>query len=101
MRDELFHYLSFPLGTMSGGGRTVSKGRMGQSVQVTNVNPKDLEKMESDLRSLEDCVRQLRQKQADLESQVAALEPSLREMKINYEKYSRDLQVRKKQNWPQ
>lgn len=82
---------------MSGGGKTVSRGRMGQSVTVTNTKPEDLDRMEQEVSQLENRVRELRQKQISLENQIAVLEPELQEMKMNYEKYNRELQVLKQQ----
>ncbi|CAH2012044.1 unnamed protein product [Acanthoscelides obtectus] len=79
-------------GTMSGGGKTVSKGRMGQSVKVSNVDPRELEQLEESLQEMEDSVRELRQKHNSLENQVNALQPELRQMKIDYEKFTMELQ---------
>ncbi|KAK9877855.1 hypothetical protein WA026_020085 [Henosepilachna vigintioctopunctata] len=79
-------------GTMSGGGKTVSKGRMGQSVAVNDVNPCDIEKLENDLVQAEKKFSSLREKEVALDKQMAALEPELRKMKIDYEKYSIELE---------
>nr|XP_023017853.1 structural maintenance of chromosomes protein 4 [Leptinotarsa decemlineata]XP_023017854.1 structural maintenance of chromosomes protein 4 [Leptinotarsa decemlineata] len=78
-------------GTMSGGGKSVSRGRMGQSVRVSNVNPKELENMQEDIEELEGKVRELRQRQTSLESQISTLEPELRQMKFDFEKFSMEL----------
>ncbi|CAG9833958.1 unnamed protein product [Diabrotica balteata] len=78
-------------GTMSGGGGRVSKGRMGQSVRVSNVDPKELQNLEEDIQQMEQQVRDLRQKQASLESQINTLQPELRQMKVDYEKFSMEL----------
>ncbi|CAH0546726.1 unnamed protein product [Brassicogethes aeneus] len=84
-------------GTMSGGGKQVSRGRMGQSVAVTNVDPKELENLEAELSEMEQKVRQLRERQSQLESQVNVLEPELRKMKIDYEKFSMELKALEQQ----
>ncbi|RZC39072.1 structural maintenance of chromosomes protein 4, partial [Asbolus verrucosus] len=84
-------------GTMSGGGKTVSRGRMGQSVVTTNVNPQEIEKMESNLKKCEDRLRDLLQKQTTLENQINTLQPELNQMKINFEKFSKDLQSLKEE----
>nr|CAI5830513.1 unnamed protein product [Callosobruchus analis] len=78
-------------GTMSGGGKSVSKGRMGQSVKVSNVDPRELEQLEETLQEMENNVRELRQKHNSLENQVNALQPELRQMKIDYEKFTMEL----------
>nr|CAI5830512.1 unnamed protein product [Callosobruchus analis] len=80
-------------GTMSGGGKSVSKGRMGQSVKVSNVDPRELEQLEETLQEMENNVRELRQKHNSLENQVNALQPELRQMKIDYEKFTMELKV--------
>ncbi|KAL3284056.1 hypothetical protein HHI36_018225 [Cryptolaemus montrouzieri] len=79
-------------GTMSGGGRTVLRGRMGQSVAVSTVNPRDLNKLEQELEESENKVRTLQAKQVTLENQIRALEPELKQMKIDFQKYSIELQ---------
>ena len=43
------HYFVI-IGTMSGGGKSVSKGRMGGKI-VQDVGPKDLEKAENDVEA--------------------------------------------------
>ncbi|KAG5889944.1 hypothetical protein JTB14_018839 [Gonioctena quinquepunctata] len=78
-------------GTMSGGGKSVSRGRMGQSVRVSNVNPKELENMQQDIDGLEVRVRELRHKQSSLEAQINTLQPELRQMKFDFEKFSMEL----------
>ncbi|CAH1155594.1 unnamed protein product [Phaedon cochleariae] len=79
-------------GTMSGGGKTVSKGRMGQSVRVSNVNPRELENLEETIQQLEEHVREMRQNQTSLENQVNTLQPELRQMKFDFEKFSMELE---------
>lgn len=78
---------------MSGGGKSVSRGRMGQSVRISNVDPKELDNMEQYINEMEQHVRELRQKQNSLESQINTLQPELRQMKLNYEKFNIELQV--------
>ncbi|XP_044758906.1 structural maintenance of chromosomes protein 4 [Coccinella septempunctata] len=78
-------------GTMSGGGRSVLRGRMGQSVAVSTTNQSDLDKVEKELQVLEERFRYLRERQATLENQINALEPELKQMKMNYEKFSLEI----------
>ena len=82
---------------MSGGGKTVSRGRMGQSVVVTNINPKEIQKMETHLGQCEDRLVELTQKQATLESQINTLLPELNMMKLNLQKFNEVLQSLKQQ----
>jgi structural maintenance of chromosome 4 len=83
------------LGTMSGGGKTVLRGRMGQSVAITSsvVSPRKLDQMEQKQQQLETSVRQLRARQVSLEDQVALLSQQLRTMKMNLNKYRLEIQV--------
>ncbi|KAJ8956971.1 hypothetical protein NQ318_012135 [Aromia moschata] len=78
-------------GTMSGGGKSVSRGRMGQSVRVSNVDPRELENLEESIGQMEQEVRELRQRQNSLEGQINTLQPELRQMKLNYEKFTMEL----------
>lgn len=80
-------------GTMSGGGRTVMKGRMGQSVTVTTTNQRDLDAVENELKLLEERFRYLRERQTALENQIKALEPELQQMKMNYEIFGSEIKV--------
>jgi chromosome segregation ATPase len=82
------------LGTMSGGGKTVLRGRMGQSVAVTSVaSPQKLDQMEQKLQNLESRARQLRTRQVALEDQVTLLPQQLQTMRMNLNKYKMDIQV--------
>lgn len=78
---------------MSGGGRQVSRGRMGQKVAVCNIDPKELENLEQEVEGMEDTVRQLRRRTVELEDQIAVLEPELRRMKIDQEKFTIEIKV--------
>ncbi|CAG9859333.1 unnamed protein product [Phyllotreta striolata] len=85
-------------GTMSGGGKTVSRGRMGQSVKVANVDPVEINNLEQELVKTEGMVRETRQRQADLSNQIKALQPELEQMKLDYDSYTseiKDLKLRK------
>ncbi|XP_030750331.1 structural maintenance of chromosomes protein 4 [Sitophilus oryzae] len=78
-------------GTMSGGGRRQMRGRMGQSVAIANVNPADLQALEQELQAMENNVRDVRQRQNYLESQISEMQPQLKSMKIDLDKYSQEL----------
>ncbi|ENN71991.1 hypothetical protein YQE_11282, partial [Dendroctonus ponderosae] len=80
-------------GTMSGGGTRVSRGRMGQSVAVSNINPKDLENLEKDIKQMEINVAALRERQTALEALIGELQPKLRAAQTDLEKYTQELQA--------
>lgn len=93
----VFLLINIFLGTMSGGGKTVSRGRMGQSVRTATVSPQEMQKMEENLEQKKEHVRALLQKRTSLENQIRALEPELNQMKFNFEKFRQDLQELKEQ----
>jgi chromosome segregation ATPase len=80
---------------MSGGGKTVSRGRMGQCVAVTSAvtSPRKVEQMEQQQQQLETRVRQLYARQVSLEDQVASLSEKLKTMRMNLNKYRKEIQV--------
>ncbi|XP_065161270.1 structural maintenance of chromosomes protein 4 [Atheta coriaria] len=77
-------------GAMSGGGNRAMRGRMGQSVQV-EINPQELAEIEREMSEQEGILSQLRQKQNQLETLVATVQPELHQMKIANEKMSIEL----------
>ncbi|XP_066249114.1 structural maintenance of chromosomes protein 4 [Euwallacea similis] len=79
-------------GTMSGGGKRVLRGRMGRSVAVANLDPRDLKRQEDEVERMEKRVRELRTCHAELENRIGELQPEIREMEINFEKYKHELQ---------
>lgn len=83
------------LGTMSGGGKTVLRGRMGQSVAVTSSvgTPRKLDQMEQKLQQLESRARQLCTRQVSLEDQVTLLSQQLQTMRMNLNKFNMEIQV--------
>jgi chromosome segregation ATPase len=82
------------LGTMSGGGKTVLRGRMGQCVAVTSVaTPRKLDQMEQKLQHLESRARQLCTRQVSLEDQVSLLSQQLQGMRMNFNKFKMEIQV--------
>lgn len=84
-------------GTMSGGGRTVFQGRMGQSVVRAEPCAADVEKLQVDLdRIYEECNR-LKDRQQELEPQIHTLSTSLADMKMDRQKYVIEVQSLMKQ----
>ncbi|XP_069672465.1 structural maintenance of chromosomes protein 4 [Periplaneta americana] len=80
-------------GTMTGGGREVLRGRMGQSVMVssTGATPKKLDQMENKLKSLESRARQLHSQQVALEDRVALLTQQLQTMRMDLNKFNMEI----------
>lgn len=73
-------------GTMSGGGRTVFKGRMSQKVLRNELSTVDIEKLQSDLdKTYKEC-NQLRAQQQSLENQIHTLNIGLQEMEVGEKK---------------
>lgn len=77
---------------MSGGGRTVRRGRMGRSA-VATTSPEEIKDLEINLNVMQKNLQQLQQRQDDCEQQLRVLEPELRQMKITYEKCTKELKV--------
>lgn len=83
-------------GTMSGGGNTVSKGRMGSSV-VEEINPKELEKYEMELEKKTEALVSSRQKKTKLMTTVQELEDLLKMNTMAFEKYSIEVKTLEEQ----
>ncbi|KAB0799073.1 hypothetical protein PPYR_06953 [Photinus pyralis] len=84
-------------GTMSGGGKTVSRGRMGQSVAVSTTDPKDVQRMEETLQNMEERIRILRQEQENCEAIINTLEPEVKQMETDVHKFTIELESSKQQ----
>ena len=80
-------------GTMSGGGRTVFRGRMGQKVVRNEPSNTDIEKLQSQLDTVFEECNKLRAKQKPLEEQVHVLTSGLKDMKINEQKFNIEVQT--------
>lgn len=80
-------------GTMSGGGRTVLRGRMGQKVVRNEPSSADVEKLQSQLDIVFEECNKLRAKQKPLEEQIHVLSTALRDMKVDKQKFSIEVQV--------
>lgn len=80
-------------GVMSGGGNRVSRGRMGQSVAISDNNPEDIKRMEVDLETLEERIRENNKQYYQLEKQVNTLRPELEKMKLEIKKYMTELEA--------
>lgn len=82
------------IGTMTGGGNRVSRGRMGQSIVTTQVNPKEIEGIEMGVQSMEQELRNYNSRQNSLENQISALESELNKMKHANDKLTIEDKVR-------
>lgn len=80
-------------GTMSGGGRTVSRGRMGQKVVRNEPSSADIEKLQSQLDTVFEECNKLRAKQQPLEQQIHVLSIALRDMKVDRQKFGIEIQA--------
>lgn len=83
-------------GTMSGGGRTVFKGRMGQKVRNED-NVVDIDKLQTNLDEVYMECNQLKAKQQPLENQIYTLSTALKDMVVDRNKFNLDVQALKKQ----
>ncbi|KAJ9591402.1 hypothetical protein L9F63_002008, partial [Diploptera punctata] len=81
--------------TMTGGGKTVSRGRMGQSVAVTSTDatPKKLNSMEQRLKEVESHARQLCTQQVSLENKVDLLTQKLQTMRKDLNVFNMEIKL--------
>ncbi|XP_063973046.1 structural maintenance of chromosomes protein 4-like [Diachasmimorpha longicaudata] len=84
-------------GTMSGGGRTVSRGRMGQSVVRAEPSSGDVQKLQEELNHLIEESTRLRLSVPNLEEMIYKLTTELQEMVFNKDKYDIDFKTLKEQ----
>ncbi|XP_043470645.1 structural maintenance of chromosomes protein 4 [Leptopilina heterotoma] len=78
-------------GTMSGGGRTSLRGRMGQRVVRNEPNETDVEQLKAELDQLFANVNQLKMEQTPLENQHQTLVRALREMEVTRDRFKLEL----------
>uniref|UniRef100_A0A2P2HWI0 Structural maintenance of chromosomes protein n=1 Tax=Hirondellea gigas TaxID=1518452 RepID=A0A2P2HWI0_9CRUS len=94
LRGELIE----PSGTMSGGGRSVLKGRMGKDAQaVVDVDPRELARTESAVEELTQKSSQLRRQRAETENTLQRTTKDLSTMKMNLQKYKMDIEASSQQ----
>ena len=74
-------------GTMSGGGKNVSRGRMGQKVVRNEPSAADVEELQKKLDEVFTECNQLKMQQQPLENQLHTLSTSLRDMTVDRNKY--------------
>ncbi|XP_076044466.1 structural maintenance of chromosomes 4-like protein gluon [Oratosquilla oratoria] len=86
-----------PSGTMSGGGRSVLRGRMGKQATVVNVDPREIEEAESNVNHLTQRSGELRRMRQELEEAVQKLTRDLKTMKMDVQKFKMELQAAQQQ----
>lgn len=84
-------------GTMSGGGRTVLRGRIGQKVVRSEPSSVDIERLQSQLDAIFEECNSLRAKQQPLEQQIHVLSTALRDIKIDRQKFNIEVQTLREQ----
>ena len=73
-------------GTMSGGGRSVNRGRMGKQATVANVDPREIQNVEKTVDQLTQRSGQLRKERTELENEISQLTRDLKGMKADCQK---------------
>lgn len=86
-----------PSGTMSGGGRSVLRGRMGKQAAIVNVDPREVENVESKVDELTQYAGQLRRDRAQLEDSVQRLTKDLKLMKMDIQKFRMEFEAAQQQ----
>ncbi|XP_069937057.1 structural maintenance of chromosomes protein 4-like, partial [Cherax quadricarinatus] len=82
-----------PSGTMSGGGRSVLRGRMGKQAAVLNVDTREVELVEGEVEKLTQHAGQLRKERAQLEDSIQQLTKDLKMVKLNIQKYRLEIEA--------
>lgn len=86
-----------PSGTMSGGGRSVLRGRMGKRAAVVNIDPREVEHVESKVDELTQHAGKLRRERSQLEESVQRLTKDLKFMKMDVQKFRMELEAAQQQ----
>ncbi|XP_048508932.1 structural maintenance of chromosomes protein 4 [Athalia rosae] len=84
-------------GTMTGGGKTVLKGRMGQSVVRAEPCAADVDRLQVDLDKIYEESNQIKDRQQKLEPQIHTLSTALADMKMDRNKYVIEIESLTKQ----
>ncbi|CAD6227554.1 GSCOCG00001237001-RA-CDS [Cotesia congregata] len=80
-------------GTMSGGGRSVLRGKMGQKVIKDGPSPAEIDQLEKNLREVNEECAQLRAQQQPLELEINRVSKELLEMKNNRNTFGLDVRL--------
>nr|XP_033323654.1 structural maintenance of chromosomes protein 4 [Megalopta genalis] len=84
-------------GTMSGGGRTVLKGRMGQKVLRNELSAVEIEKLQANLDKIHTECANIRAEHQSLENQIHSLNVDLKDMIVEKEKLCIQVQTLREQ----
>lgn len=74
-------------GTMSGGGGRPSRGRMGQSVLDSDINPNDVDSMMKEMDEKARLASNLREMKSSLEDKITELEKEIKALEHSLKKY--------------
>lgn len=80
-------------GTMSGGGRTVLCGRMGQKVVSNEPSNVDIERLQAELTTVSKECDEARVQQQTLENQIHVLTRTLKDLQVDQKKFSIEVQT--------
>lgn len=80
-------------GTMTGGGRTVLRGRMGQQVRAPDVDPREIQQLEADITNLERSLEELRRNEREHQESYARLDTELKTMRPNLRNFSLEIKT--------
>lgn len=81
-----------PAGTMSGGGRSVLRGRMGKQATIANVDPREVQQVESKVEELTSRATELRRERQQLEELVPKLGKDIKIIKGDLQKFKMELE---------
>lgn len=84
-------------GTMSGGGRTVLRGRMGQNVVRNVPSNADVERLQSELDTVTEGCNEARVQQQTLEKRIYALTTELKDLRVDQKKFSIEVRTLREQ----
>lgn len=71
---------------MSGGGRQMARGRMGQKVARSEPTAQDIDKLQKDLDKVFEEYNQIKAKQPPVENQIHTLSNALKDMIVDRDK---------------
>lgn len=87
-----------PAGTMSGGGKTCLRGKMGRNVTTdtsgSEVSARDIALMEEKMQKLNEECSQLRQRRQTLEDELVELTKLTRQGTTNLQKWNMEIKVK-------
>ncbi|XP_066938729.1 structural maintenance of chromosomes protein 4 [Macrobrachium rosenbergii] len=84
-------------GTMSGGGRSVNRGRMGKQAAIVNIDPKEIEGVETRVDQLTQQSGQLRKERAELDNLTSQLTRDIKVMKSDNERHKMAIEAAEQQ----